>query len=83
MTLVVTALAVLWAWEYLLILSPVTVPTWMQPALVAGCAIGATHVPLWLLTAAAVGGLVALLHRIVAPAASAQVVRRTRRLPRV
>lgn len=84
-SLIVTALAVWWAWEYLLVLSPVAVPAWMQPALVAGCAAGAVHLPLALLTAAAAAGLVALLHRISAAPDTPRLVvrRRTGRLPPV
>lgn len=84
MHLATAILAVLWAWEYLLVLSPVSIPTWMQPALVAGCAIGSTHVSAWCLTAAAISGGVAVLHRVLAPStvpAGVVVRRRTRRLP--
>lgn len=76
--LVVSALAVLWAWEYLLTLSPLVLPAWMQPALVAGCALGVGHVPDRFVTAAACAGLVALLHRFVAPATARHTVVRRR-----
>lgn len=83
--LLITALAILWAWEYLLILTPVRIPAWLQPALVAGCAIEAHRVPGWILTACAVAGAVALLHRVLTPTEVARVIprRRSGRVPPV
>lgn len=83
--LIVTALAVLWAWELLLALSPVQVPAWLQPVLVAGCATASVCLPPWALTAAAVSGAVAVLHRILVPPAPDRVLvrRRPGRTPRL
>lgn len=81
MHLLITALAVLWAWEYLLILCPVRIPAWLQPALVAGCAIGATHVPGWVINAAAVAALVALGHKLLSSTSDVVVHRTGRRIP--
>lgn len=83
MELVVSALAVLWAWEYLLLLCPVIIPAWVQPALVVTCALGARHIPGSVLHVMAVAGGVALLHRLLArPVAPHVMVRqRSRRLP--
>lgn len=83
MHLLVLALAVLWVWEYLLILLPIAIPAWLRPVLVAGCAVAAPHVAVWVLQAAAVAGAVALLHRYLTPPQSPQIVtrRRTRGLP--
>lgn len=84
MEIAVTALAVLWAWEYLLLLSPVHIAAWFQPALVAGCAFGASYVPQGVVTACAVGGAVALLHRALQASDVAAVTRRARRgVPRI
>lgn len=84
MEIVVTALAVLWAWEYLLLLSPVHIAAWLQPALVAGCAFGAPHLPHGVVMACAVGGAVALLHRALQASDVAAVARRARHgVPRI
>ncbi|MFE9834048.1 hypothetical protein ACFYP4_02695 [Streptomyces sp. NPDC005551] len=83
MTLLTTALAVFAAWELLITLLPVHIPAWLQPALVAGFAVGATHLPAGVLEVAAVVGIVVVLHSFVAVSATATVVRRSRgsRLP--
>jgi hypothetical protein len=79
MRLLTVALAVFWAWEYIRVVLPVPVPAWLQPALVAGLAFEARHVPTAYLTAAAVAGLVAVLHRYVTSSAeTAQLVTRRR-----
>lgn len=85
MELLIRALAVLWVWEYLRLLTPFAIPAWMQPALVAGCAVGVPHVTQRIVTALAVAGAVAVLHRAVAPVEASQVVvrQRVRRLPRL
>lgn len=79
--LVITALAVFWAWELILVASPLHPPAWLQPILVAGGALGAQYVPELFLTAAAVAGIVALLHRIVTGAPMVLHRPRRRSLP--
>lgn len=63
--LLVLSLAVLWAWEFVLILTPVSIPAILQPLLVAGIAYGACYIPEQILLAGAVAGAVALLHLLV------------------
>lgn len=76
MHLLIVALAVLWAWEYLLILSPVRIHALIQPVLVAGAATQATRVPDWILFGMACAGAVALAHRFLSPPSPPQVVSR-------
>lgn len=66
MLLLITALAVLWVWEYLLLLSPVHIPVWLQPIIVVGLAVAAPYVPDHILMIGAVAGAVALFHRHLA-----------------
>lgn len=81
--LVLTSLGVFWAWEYLLTLSPVTIPAWLQPLLVAAAAAGAWYLPERVLLVAAVAGAVALLHQLLTATHAAQAVRQVRRVPRI
>lgn len=60
MILVVTVLAVFFAWETALSVVPWTIPAWLQPVLVYGAALALAW-PDWRLALAASGG-VALLH---------------------
>lgn len=64
MTLVLAALAVFWAWEFLLVLSPVRVPPFLQPPLVAGLGYLATLLSATVLFPAAIAGAVAILHAL-------------------
>lgn len=82
MHLLVAVLAVLWAWEWLLVLSPFGIPSWLQPALVAGCALGVPYVAEPFVTAGAVAGGVAVLHRFLTATSEAPrlMVRRSRSL---
>ena len=80
--LVTTALAVFAVWEYLLGLLPVTIPSWVQPVLVAGFAVGAQKVPDRVLTVIAVTGAVAVCHAcIAAPRIATVEGRRRARVP--
>lgn len=79
--LVITALAAFWAWELFLALSPLRPPAWLQPILVAGVALGAQYIPEPFLTAAAIAGIVALLHRVVTEAPMVLHRPRRRSLP--
>lgn len=84
--LLATALAVFVVWEALITLLPVGVPAWLQPALVAGCVVGAQHLPPNLVNVLAVVGGVALCHAVVQAARPAPTVVRRRpsgRVPRV
>lgn len=62
MSLIVIALAVLWAWEFILVLTPRQIPAPLQPVIVAAMAYGATYLPEKVLAAGAVAGAVAILH---------------------
>lgn len=81
------AFAVLWAWEFVLVISPVRIPAFLQPILVAGIAYGGQYVPRAILLAAAVAGMVALLHLVVRKLADddgpalTQVIGRRSRIP--
>jgi hypothetical protein len=84
--LLVLSLAVLWAWEFVLVLSPVSIPAIVQPPMVVGIAYGALHIPDKLLLAGAVAGAVALLHLVIRHLADAgpvlsQVIGRRSRIP--
>lgn len=81
MDFIVAALAVFWAWELLLVISPLSPPPAIQPVLVAACALGAGVVPEPYLGAAAIAGAVALLHRVVAVSPTVVQRARTRGLP--
>lgn len=63
--MIVTALAVFWAWEFVLVLLPWPVPAPVQPAVVAGLAYGAGYLPPAVVLAGAVAGAVALLHTLL------------------
>jgi hypothetical protein len=63
--LIVASLAVFAVWEYLIMVLPVSIPAWLQPALVAGFAVGASAVPPAVLRVLAVTGAVALCHALV------------------
>lgn len=84
--ILVLSLAVLWAWEFVLILSPVSIPAILQPPMVAGIAYGALSIPDEILLAGAVAGAVALLHLVVRRLADdgpvlSQVIGRRSRIP--
>lgn len=64
MTLVLVALAAFALWEWLLLL-PVQVATWLQPALVVALASGLSLVPDRALLPLAAAGAVGLLHSLV------------------
>ena len=61
----VLSLAVLWVWEFVLVISPIPIPAIVAPLVVAGISYGALHVPHDLLTAAGIAGAVALLHLLI------------------
>lgn len=65
MHLLLTVLAVFFAWETLLSIVPSAVPGAVRPLMVAGLAYGSTYVPEPLLLAGAVAGAVGLLHVLV------------------
>jgi hypothetical protein len=84
--LLTTALAVFVVWEALITFLPVSVPAWLQPALVAGCVVGVHHLPQGLVAVLATVGAVALCHAVVHAAHPAPTVVRRRpsgRVPRV
>jgi hypothetical protein len=82
--LVTTALAVFAVWEYVTLLLPVRIPAWLQPALVAGFAVGAQELPTRVLSVIAITGAVALCHACVAAPSVTTVDRRQRaRVPHI
>lgn len=81
--LVLISLAAFWAWEYLLTLSPWTLPAWLQPPLVIGLAVGACYLPGRVLLVVAVGGSVALLHQLLVLADVILTTRQIRRIPHI
>ena len=85
MALLLSCLAVFFAWEFVLVAVPWTIPPWLQPVLVYGAALAYVW-PDWRF-ALAVGGGVGVLHVLTRSQAgggrSPQVVRRPGRQPRV
>lgn len=77
LALLVAALAVFWAWETLLVLSPWTIPSWLQPFVVLVAALVFCW-PDWRVAGAAAGA-VGLLHvavrGVIEPPVPAQAVR--------
>ena len=62
-SLIITALAVFWAWEFIIVVLPRAIPPWLQPLIVLGISVGFGW-PDWR-TGAAAAGLVAVLHVVV------------------
>lgn len=79
---VLAALAVFWAWEYLRML--VALPEITQPALVAALCYGAARLPAGLLDALAAAALVGIAHvSVIAKTTPLPQMRRPPRTPRL
>lgn len=84
MTFVLLAFATFAAWEYLLVLCPISLPALLQPLLVAGVAYGVSCIPDdRILVVLAAAGAVGVLHSVVRhlhePSGPPMVLRRGRR----
>jgi hypothetical protein len=81
--LVTAALALFWAWECLVALLPFIIPSWLQPVLVLGGAVGVRYLPGTVLLVGAISGAVALLHQLLTVMGAVSSAPRVRRIPRI